>query len=308
MGMFDTIFLKGKLRELVGSNLESNYDHGYQTKDMDLALCSYIVGDDLKLKVDENPWERWTGEEYFELVKAGKYTGVVECYICDSKYSMVFGFINNKLQFIANIKVIGWLPLENSYHTDKFIVFDQTTNEPTIVELEHDRQVSNQLALNAYHTFSAFQIGDGVSDLPLYKALINYYHTRKFYLDNKTTEHKLTAFKSLMSSRSTLSEAFAKYSKVAGFTGITDMLSPMAIIELCHQQWVLSQNYQDNEFKFGPYINVDGFDHRYPSHLLHIFESSWKDAFGLSFIPQNVRPNLDFGNVTYITTSSTPQL
>lgn len=59
MGMFDSFFLKGKVRDVVECIIPGVKNGELQTKDLDLELIRFIIGEDLILKVCADEWERW---------------------------------------------------------------------------------------------------------------------------------------------------------------------------------------------------------------------------------------------------------
>lgn len=108
MGMFDTINVHGKVRDLLEFAIGENLADGIQTKDMDLELVRYNLGDDLKLTVSDEAtggaWERWTGCEYHDKIKAGVFTSMVSSSMGALKEGYVtFVFINNKLVMISHM-------------------------------------------------------------------------------------------------------------------------------------------------------------------------------------------------------------
>lgn len=294
MGMFDTLYLQGKVKD-VANSIIPGVDGELQTKELDLELCRYHVGDDFILKNDPESWERHKGLVEFEIIKAGNFTRLIESRWSANDGSVFLNFVNNRLTFIAHIHCFGWFPIPHPRAKDKVIFFDE--DEILVVELDHEAKDVDQRALDAYYQIMKSEIGDAAKSHPLYKALVEYYKIRQTW-DPKAKD--AVAFRNMLDVRSEASRQNWEYSKITPITGVHENLSPMAIMSLLHRKWTETQNSGDDKsYHIDANFDEKGFDGRFPQELLNIYELSWEEVFGMLIVPQKTRPNLDFSSVHY---------
>lgn len=307
MGMFDTFCLKGKVRAVVESVIPGVENGELQTKDLDLELVEFDLGEDLTLKVSKEPYysnyplvdnKPWVVGDDCQLVKDGNFTRIVESRWSCTSGSIFLSFVDNKLQYITHIHRLGWYPSPaNDFIKDSIILFGQPEGDYLVIHLDHNADDNDQRAMDIYQSIITHELGDDVESTDLYKALVAHYTFRRDRDHNvKQTPDQ---FRAMLGLRSDALHASAKYAMKAGFTNVADDLSPMAIGSMLHRQWMKSQECGVDGVWIDHDIPVTGFDDRYPSELLHIFERSYKAVFGDYKVQHKVRPNLDFKDVKY---------
>ena len=287
MGMFDSFFVHGKVKDVVNGIIPGT-DGEFQTKELDLELCRYHIGDDFILKIDDRPWERHPGLEEFEIIKAGNFTRLIEDRWSANDGSVLLNFVNNRLTFIAHIHCFGWFPIPHPRAKDKVIFFDE--DEILVVELDHEAKDVDQRALDTYYQIMKSEIYRDTDQLKL--ALENYYSFRN------TPDPVPGRLQVANSKREMCLQYFHQYIKNNPFTGITEMLSPIAIALMLHNEWLKTQTENYMQYIIAPDFTHHGFDGRFPQDLLHIFEASWASVIG-EVKPQKSRPNRDFSSVHY---------
>lgn len=238
------------------------------------------------------------GGEVYEAVKAGTFTQIVESrWSCDVG-SIFLSFVDNKLQYVAYVHHTGWYPSPtNDFIKDRIFLFGQPEGDYIVIDLDHNAVDNDQRAMDIYQSIATHELGDGVESTDLYKALVAHYTFRR----DRDHSVKLTLDQLNVSLGLHIDalHASAKYAMKAGFINITDELSPMAIGSMLHRQWMKSQECGVEGVYIDADIPVIGFDDRYPSELLYIFERSYKAVFGECKVRHKVRPNLDFKDVKY---------
>ncbi len=179
MGMFDTINLldglKAKLSHVTGNESD------VQTKDMDLELVDYELGDDLYLRVrEEGALDRWEGHEYHDKVKAGIFTGFVSSSLgaLNSGY-LTFVFINNKLVMIQH-QICCNNFLNDASEVTWFIV----TDDNTVLQFDNVEQyASYQEAETVYNCLYCYEAHNDENVIGVYKGLKDFLNRLSLDLD-----------------------------------------------------------------------------------------------------------------------------